>query len=202
MENNFSHILFYDNEYIIPKKGSFDYRTKTGFFIAWNDEQAKLFLNVKRMKCLSVYGLEGSVVRDIVFERRQSTANILCFKYEYVKNASIENYYQNDIIHPIIENVSLREVTENIYCMLKDYQHGVVNFKDRIINEWLNRILSGMDKIEDKDMLEKALIKYVGIVTSKILWSVYHGNTNEMGKDISAIVYIFSEINAEWESTL
>ena len=201
MKNNFSHILFYDDEYIIPKKGSFDYRTKTGFFIAWSNEQAKLFLNIKRMKCLSVFSLEGSVVRDIVFERRQSTANILYFKYKYIKNASIEDYYQDEIIQPIIDNVSLREVTENIYSMLKDYQHGLVNFKDRIINEWLNKILSETDKIEDKDLLEKALIKYVGIVTSKILWNIYHGNTNEMGKDISSIVYIFSEINSERDSS-
>lgn len=202
MKNSFSHIFFYDEEYIIPKKGSFDYRTKTGMIIAWNDEQAKMFLNVKRMKCLSVFGLEGSLVRDVVFERRQSTANILYFKYDYVKNKNIENYYQYEVIKPIMEQISLREVTEDIYCMLKDYQHGIVNFKDRVISEWLNRILIKVNDIDIKDSMERALIKYVGIVTSKLLWNIYHGDISEMGKDISSIVYIFSEVNCEWEKSL
>ena len=195
MNLSYAHILYDDNEFISPKKAIFDHRTKTGFITTWSPEHATLLLEKKHWTCLSAYALESSMRRKIVFERKHSDTNLLYFKYELEIPESLESYFDFDVIEKVTRQLSLREVTEEIFKMLKNYQEGKAKFDDRTFASWLAGKLDEIiaDSCE-KETLEKPIMKYVETFVSKIVWNSYSGNLNSLGKDLSAIVYLYTEM--------
>ncbi|AKI97873.1 hypothetical protein [Kosmotoga pacifica] len=194
---NYAHIIYDDETYFSPKRISFDHRTRTGIMVAWSEEQAQELLEKKYWKCLSAYALEAAMKRKLVFERKHSDTNILYFKYMLEIPEMLEAYYEPDTIETISSHFSLREISEEIFKMMRNYELGSLNFNDHFLNEWLMaKLESGSPQLspQEKKKLEKELMRYIELFVSKILWSVYSGNLNDFRKDLSAIVYLFTEL--------
>ncbi|OAA30880.1 hypothetical protein AT15_09360 [Kosmotoga arenicorallina S304] len=195
--NNYVHIIYDETSYFSPKKINFDHRTKSGMMVAWSQEQAQKLLDGKYWKCLSAYGLEAALRRKIVFERKHSDINLLYFKYELEIPESLEAFYEAGTIKAISRYFSLREISEEIFNMMRSYDSGTINFDDHFLNEWLLSKLSFEEREEEqikKKELEKELMRYVEMFVSKILWNVYSGDLNAFRKDLSGIVYLFGEL--------
>lgn len=195
MNHKYAHILYNDNEYLTPKKATFDHRTKTGFMTTWSTDQASLLLKEKYWNCLSAFGLESAMKRKISFERKHSDTNLLYFKYEMEVPDSLEGYFDMAVIGAVSSHLSIRETTEEVYKMLRDYADGSLKFNDQIISSWLGEKISSLylENLE-KGKLESALLKYVETIVSKILWNVYGGDLSRMGKDLSSMVYLYTEM--------
>ena len=195
MNHKYAHILYNDKEYLTPKKATFDHRTKTGFMTTWSTDQASLLLKEKYWNCLSAFGLESAMRRKISFERKHSDTNLLYFKYEMEVPDSLEGYFDMAVIGAVSSHLSIRETTEEVYKMLRDYADGSLKFNDQIISSWLGEKISSLylENLE-KGKLESALLKYVETIVSKILWNVYGGDLSRMGKDLSSMVYLYTEM--------
>ncbi|RKX50535.1 MAG: hypothetical protein DRP32_02310 [Thermotogae bacterium] len=195
--NGYAHIIYDETSYFSPKKINFDHRARTGMMIAWSEEQAKELLDKKYWKCLSAFGLEASMRRKIIFERKHSDTNLLYFKYELEIPDAIEVFYEADIIEAISKRFSLREISEDIFKMMRNYESGTINFNDHFLNEWLIARLNS-EKMElevpERKKLEKELMRYVEMLVSKILWNIYSGDLNAFRKDLSSMVYLFGEL--------
>lgn len=197
MNLSYAHILYNENEFISPKKAIFDHRAKTGFITTWSPEHATILLEKKHWSCLSAYALESSIRRKVIFERKHSDTNLLYFKYELEIADSIESYFDFEVVRDISDWLSLREVTEEIFKMLKSYQEGKTKFDDRTFSSWLAIKLNNTSIDNDaKDILERSIMKYVETFISKIVWNTYSGNLHSLGKDLSSIVYLYTEMFA------
>ena len=195
MNHKYAHILYNDNEYLTPKKATFDHRTKTGFMTTWSTDQASLLLKEKYWNCLSAFGLESAMRRKISFERKHSDTNLLYFKYELEVPDSLEGYFDATVVGAVSRHLSIRETTEEVYKMLRDYADGSLKFNDQIISSWLGEKVSSLYlENREKSELENALLKYVETIVSKILWNVYGGDLPRMGKDLSSMVYLYTEM--------
>ena len=195
MNHKYAHILYNDNEYLTPKKATFDHRTKTGFMTTWSTDQASLLLKEKYWNCLSAFGLESAMRRKISFERKHSDTNLLYFKYELEVPDSLEGYFDATVVGAVSRHLSIRETTEEVYKMLRDYADGSLKFNDQIISSWLGEKVSSLYlENREKSELESALLKYVETIVSKILWNVYNGDLPRMGKDLSSMVYLYTEM--------
>ncbi len=195
MNHKYAHILYNDKEYLTPKKATFDHRTKAGFMTTWSTDHASLLLKEKYWNCLSAFGLESAMRRKISFERKHSDTNLLYFKYELEVPDSLEGYFDATVVGAVSRHLSIRETTEEVYKMLRDYADGSLKFNDQIISSWLGEKVSSLYlENREKSELENALLKYGETIVSKILWNVYNGDLPRMGKDLSSMVYLYTEM--------
>lgn len=195
MTQKYAHILYRENDYLTPKRASFDHRTRTGFMTTWSSEHSGALLSSKYWTCLSAFGLESAIRRKVILERKHSDTNLLYFKYELEIPDALEGYFDASVVSEISGNLSLRETSEEVYKMLRDYEDGSLKFNDRMFSSWLAEKVGSLNLDEPgRDRLEKALLKYVETLVSKILWSVYGGDLSRLGKDLSSIVYLYSEM--------
>jgi len=133
--------------------------------------------------------------RKISFERKHSDTNLLYFKYELEVPDSLEGYFDATVVGAVSRHLSIRETTEEVYKMLRDYADGSLKFNDQIISSWLGEKVSSLYlENREKSELENALLKYVETIVSKILLNVYNGDLPRMGKDLSSMVYLYTEM--------
>ncbi len=195
MNHRYAHILYSESEYLTPKKAMFDYRAKTGFMTIWSCGQASLLLERKYWTCLSAFGLESATRRKIIFERKHSDTNLLYFKYELEIPEVLETYFDSQVISDVSSRFSLREISEEVFKMLREYADGLLRFNDQIFSSWLAKRLSSVDlEGQERRELETSLMKYVETFVSKIPWTVYGGDLKRMGNDLSSIVYLYTEM--------
>ncbi|ACR80598.1 MULTISPECIES: hypothetical protein [Kosmotoga] len=197
--NRYAHILYDDNSYCSPKRATFDFRTKTGLMTTWSKEQAQELLEKKYWTCLSAYSLECSIRRKITFERKHSDVNLLYFKYSTELPESVESYFDFETIETISKFFSLRQITEDVYTMLKEYERGIMTFEEHFFSNWLIKIFEESEVEGDRKSLEVFLMRYVEIFVTKILWNTYGGDLNRLRKDLSAIVYTYTEMKDFFE---
>ncbi|HAA85487.1 MAG TPA: hypothetical protein DCE14_03945 [Kosmotogaceae bacterium] len=192
----YAHIIFDEDDYFSPKKAIFDNRTKTGFLTTWSQNHAEELLQKKHWKCLSAFGMESSILRQICFERKHSRDNLLYFKYIVDLPDAVETCFDYDIVNTLASKTSLREITEEVVGMLSDYDAGKLSFSDGTLNKWLNRKTRDLEisGAACSDSYQQALMKYVENFVSKILWQAYSGNLRKLASDSSAIVFLFTEM--------
>ncbi|MBN2219002.1 MAG: hypothetical protein JW697_01855 [Kosmotogaceae bacterium] len=195
MNFRYAHILYRGDDFLTPKRATFDHRTKTGFMTTWSIDHSAELLKYKYWNCLSAYGLESAMRRKISFERKHSDSNLLYFKYELEVPEALESYFDQTTLEIISKNLSIRETTEEVYKMLKEYQEGSLSFNDQRFSSWL-AMKTGELQLGDSEKreLEKSLIKYVETIVGRVLWTVYNGDLPKMGKDLSSIVYMYTEM--------
>ena len=195
MNYRYSHSLYSGDDFLSPKRATFDHRTKTGFMTTWSTEHSTDLLKHKYWSCLSAYGLESATRRKISFERKHSDANLLYFKYELEVPEALEGYFDPTILEVLSKNLSVRETTEEVYKMLKDYEEGTLRFNDQGFSSWLAGKVGGLLLSDgEKKELENSLIKYVETIVGRVLWTVYNGDLQRMGKDLSSMVYLYTEM--------
>jgi len=195
MNYKYAHILYREEEFLTPKRATFDHRTKTGFMTTWSAEHSSELLEYKYWNCLSACGLESSTRRKISFERKHSDANLLYFKYELEVPEALEGYFDPTTLEVISKRLSVRETTEEVYKMLKDYEQGSLRFNDQRFSSWLAGKVERLQiSHSEKNELENSLIKYVETIVGRVLWTVYNGDLPKMGKDLSSMVYLYTEM--------
>ncbi len=194
MAVQYAHIIYDEELYFSPKKAIFDNRTKTGYLTTWSDLHSKELLRKKHWKCLSAFGMESSMRRELCFERKHSRNNLLYFRYFTDLPEVVETCFDYEIVSTLSSMASLREITEEVLTMLNDYDEGRLRFSDGVFNSWLESKAQSLVSERNTELFQQALMKYVENLVSNILWQAYSGNLKKLACDSSAIVFLFTEM--------